>query len=141
MLSIQYVYERILLCFALFVPAVRLPLKAAAKVQLLFNPTSFFKKNISIFLLYSISLNSLLIANCPLLILPFLAVGRAKIISFPFIKQAFFNLFFLAFPSFKFFCLLANPLSLSFSCAGLLMNLSLIAGAKVILLLSFQSPF
>jgi hypothetical protein len=47
MLSIQYVYERVLLVF--FAPQTFV-LKAAAKVQLLFNPASLFEKKISFFL-------------------------------------------------------------------------------------------
>jgi len=87
MLSIQYVYERILQSFSFQVSRLMFLLKAAAKVQLLFNLTSFFKK-ISFFIFASSNKPQ------PCNDLPFLAVGVAKITSFPFIKQAFFYLFF-----------------------------------------------
>jgi len=65
MLSIQYVYERVIL----FLPAQQTPLPllvlAAAKVQLFFKPASFFKKNFFLFFSSPKSLSSLSIPKFP----------------------------------------------------------------------------
>jgi len=49
MLSIQYVYERVILFLFAYQTPLPLLVLAAAKVQLFFKPASFFKKNFFLF--------------------------------------------------------------------------------------------
>ncbi len=98
MLSIQYVYERV---FRILSLSFRL---AGAKVQLIFKPASFLKKNFS----FSFSLHYPV--NCRDLLSPFLSVREGKGKTFFTSKPNLFLLFFRAvFKRFLFYS--KSPLS------------------------------
>ena len=127
MLSIQYVYERILLIFSLHLQAVARFLSGGKSTTLFETCKTFF--------IFFLQLSFIIFASQKPL---FSQIGRAKIISFSLLFKAFSQLFLTkVFSVFYLYISIKPKIFLSI----FLKNLSLIAGAKLQLFFTSTTVF